>query len=193
MIDESQTPGAASREPPPAGSSGEGRAMMLRVAAIDAFGLHPVSHPLSQMIRYGLIAGCGYLLAIAAYSGELAIGIAPYLGLGIAFVLNGLFNFALIRMWAFPPSGRRLHVDLSRFALVAAGSFVVNYASFAVLYSLAGLGAETSQRLAILIAAPVTFIANRVWGFRARASQPAAQTDVGAAAASAKKTSYSRM
>jgi putative flippase GtrA len=59
----------------------------------------------SQLIRYGVIAGCGYLLAIAIYSGELAIGIAPYLALGIAFGLNALFNFALIRLWHFLQAG----------------------------------------------------------------------------------------
>jgi putative flippase GtrA len=126
----------------------------------------PVEHPTVQVIRYGLIAGCGYLLAIAIYSGELAIGIPPYAALGVAFVLNGLFNFTLIRIWAFPPSGRAVKSDLSRFAIVAAVSFVFNYASFAVLYSAIGLGASTSQRLAILIAAPVTFLLNRLWSFR---------------------------
>jgi putative flippase GtrA len=123
-------------------------------------------HPAHQLVRYGIVAGCGYLLAIAFYSGELAVGIAPYPALGIAFVLNGLFNFTLIRIWAFPPSGRAVKSDLSRFAIVAAVSFVFNYASFAILYSAIGLGASTSQRLAILIAAPVTFLLNRLWSFR---------------------------
>jgi putative flippase GtrA len=128
--------------------------------------LRPAEHPTVQVIRYGLIAGCGYLLAITIYSGELAIGIPPYAALGIAFVLNGLFNFAFIRIWAFPPSGRAVSSDLTRFGIVAAVSFVLNYASFAVLYSVIGLGASTSQRLAILIAAPVTFLLNRLWSFR---------------------------
>jgi putative flippase GtrA len=114
-----------------------------------------------------MVVGCGYLLAVVFYSGELAIGVSPYLGLGVAFVLNGLFNFYLIRLWAFPPSGRSLRSDLGRFSVVAAGSFVVNYASFAALYSVAGIEAETSQRLAIIIAAPITFLANRLWSFRA--------------------------
>jgi putative flippase GtrA len=90
-------------------------------------------------------------------------------------VLNALFNFALLRMWAFPPSGRSLASDLRRFGVVAAASFVVNYSCFAALYSLVGLRATVSQRLAILIAAPVTFLANRLWSFRARvpaASRP---------------------
>lgn len=128
--------------------------------------LRPAGHPTVQVIRYGLIAGCGYLLAIAFYSGELAVGIGPYPALGIAFVLNGLFNFAFIRIWAFPPSGRTVRSDLARFGIVAAISFVFNYASFAVLYSVIGIGASTSQRLAILIAAPVTFLLNRLWSFR---------------------------
>jgi putative flippase GtrA len=160
--------------------------VVLGMAVLDAFALQAVSHPVSQAIRYGLIAACGYLLAIAAYSGELALGIPPYLALGIAFVLNGMVNFVLIRAWAFPASGRRLHVDLSRFGVVAAGSFVVNYASFALLYSAIALGAETSQRLAILIAAPVTFIANRVWGFRANVPQPSDQPGAAASASSRK-------
>jgi dolichol-phosphate mannosyltransferase len=146
----------------------------------------------SQIVRYIVIAGCGYLLAIAVYSGELTIGIAPYLGLGIAFVLNGLFNFALIRIWAFPPSGANLRSDLARFCVVAAASFAVNYSVFAVLYSAIGLAADTSQRLGILIAAPVTFLGNRVWSFRARraeADQPLAAADP----TSVKKESYSRM
>jgi putative flippase GtrA len=152
----------------------------------------PSTHGGVQLVRYGIVVGFGYLFAIALYSGELAIGIAPYLALGIAFVLNGLFNFAFIRLWAFPPSGRRVHADLARFWIVAAASAVVNYASFALLYSAIGLGAETSQRLAILIAAPVTFLANRLWSFRRRA-EPESQPPSEPAATSARKESYSRM
>ncbi len=179
----------------------------LRGPVCAAFGFHPVVHPISQALRYIAIAGCGYLLAVGAYSGELTLGIAPYLGLGIAFVLNGLFNFALLRVWAFPSSGRGLGSDLARFCAVAAVSFLVNYATFAALYSAIGLAADTSQRLGILIAAPVTFLGNRIWSFRVqRAEEPhqdeasaqggaPAQADGagGPAPTSARNESYSRM
>jgi putative flippase GtrA len=112
------------------------------------------------------------VLAIVLYALELHIGIEAYLALGLTFVVNGVFNFALIRVWAFPPSGRRLHSDFGRFCIVAAASFIVNYASFALLYSAVGLRATTAQRLAIIIAAPVTFLANRLWSFRARPLAP---------------------
>ena len=149
---------------------------------------------LSQILRYGVVAGSGYLLAIAFYSGEISIGVAPYVGLGIAFVVNGLYNFTLIRIWAFPPTGRSVRSELGRFCVVAAGSFVVNYASFAILYSAVGLAATTSQRLAILIAAPVTFFANRLWSFRRGAGEhTTTQAVVVPSATSERKTSYSRM
>lgn len=121
-----------------------------------------------QLLRYGIVAGLGYLLAVALYAGELDLGVPAYPALGVAFVLNGLFNFVLIRAWAFPPSGRNAGSDLARFCAVAALSLVVNYSSFAVLYSLVHLHATTAQPLAILIAAPVTFFANRFWSFQRR-------------------------
>jgi GtrA-like protein len=135
-----------------------------------------------QTVRYGIVVACGYLLAIAFYAGELEVGVSAYPAFGVVFVLNGLFNFALLRAWAFSPSGRSVGSDFGRFCVVAAASFVVNYASFAVLYSALGLHATTAQRLAILIAAPVTFLANRLWSFRARASSRETSS-VGATAA----------
>ncbi len=124
-----------------------------------------------EIVRYGAVVACGYLLAIVFYAGELDVGVPPYAALGGAFVLNGLFNFALLRAWVFPPSGRSVRSDLGRFCMAAALSAVVNYASFAVLYSVLGMHATLAQRIAILIAAPVTFLANRLWSFRARAGK----------------------
>jgi putative flippase GtrA len=158
---------------------------------VRAFGLATPTHPLTQLVRYGIVAVCGYLVAIALYSGELALGVPPYLGLGVAFVVNGIFNFVFVRRWAFPPSGRDARSDFVRFCAVATVSFVVNYASFALLYSAVGLHAAAAQRLAILIAAPVTFLANRLWSFAA--GNPQAQDRPGVASTSAKNKSYSRM
>jgi putative flippase GtrA len=120
-----------------------------------------------QILRYGTVAATGYLFAIALYSGELAVGVTPYTALGIAFILNGLYNFVLMRLWVFPSTRRPAHRDLARFGAVATLSLTVNYASFGALYSLIGLHPATAQRIAILIAAPVTFVANRQWSFRA--------------------------
>jgi putative flippase GtrA len=141
---------------------------------------HPPGHSLSaltaarvpmQLLRYAAVVGSGYLLAIALYPGVLALDVAPYLAFGIVFVLNGLYNFALLRAWVFAPSGRRALHDLARFALIAALSLLVNYAAFSVLYSALSLAASAAQRLAIFLAAPVTFAANRLWSFQAVGAQ----------------------
>jgi putative flippase GtrA len=152
--------------------------------------LYPV---LGQLVRYALVVSSGYVLAIAIYSGELAIGISPYPALGVAFVLGGAYNFTLVRRWAFSPSGRGLRSDLTRFCGVAAMSFVCNYASFAILYSVLELPAETAQRLAILIAGPVTFLGNRFWSFRASGIVPVCHAGEQASATSARNESYSRI
>lgn len=136
--------------------------------------VHHLSRPaddraFGQMVRYVLAAGVGYLLSLAIYALALAIGVPPYPAIVISFVLNGLFNFYVVRAWAFPSSGRRAHEDLTRFCVVAAGSLVINYGSFAVLYSLLGLPALVAQALAIAIAAPFGFLANRLWSFRSTA------------------------
>lgn len=125
-----------------------------------------------EIVRYGAVVACGYVLAIVLYAVELDIGVPAYTALGVAFVVNALFNFSLFRLWVFPASGRSLGSDLARFCVAAALSAVVNYASFAVLYSAIGMRATLAQRLAILIAAPVTFLANRLWSFRASSSEP---------------------
>lgn len=119
-----------------------------------------------QLVRYIIIAGCGYLLAMAIYATELAVGVPPYPAIIVTFVANGLFNFAMMRVWAFPPSGRQPRSELVRFCAVAAGSLVVNYASFAVLYSGLGVPPTPAQAMAIAIAAPFGFVANRLWSFR---------------------------
>ncbi len=122
---------------------------------------------LAQLLRYATVVGSGYLLAIAFYPLELELGVPPYVAFGITFAANGAYNFALLRVWVFPPSGRRVHHDAARFTLVAALSLLVNYAAFSALYETAGLSAVDAQRLGTVIAAPVTFLANRLWSFGA--------------------------
>lgn len=105
---------------------------------------------------------------MSLYVAELAVGVAPYPAVAVAFVVNGAFNFTLLRLWAFPASGRPFHSELKRFCLVATASLAVNYSSFALLYSVAGAPAIPAQALAIVIATPVGFVCNRLWSFARR-------------------------
>lgn len=150
-------------------------------------GRHRIS---AQLARYGLVVGSGYLLAVAFYSGELALGVAPYFAFGATFVVNGIYNFVLIRLAVFPSSGRSVRSELMRFCAIAAISLLLNYASFGVLYSAIGMSAEWAQRLAVFIAAPITFIGNRAWSFRGRETSHKAHRERPMVV---RKESYSRM
>ena len=122
----------------------------------------------NQLVRYVVVAGLGYCFAVGVYALELAIGVPEYPAVAGVFVLNGRFNFVGVRLWAFPPSGQKAHRDLGRFAVVAGGSLIINYTSFYLLFSVAGLPALLAQALAIAIAAPLGFVANRLWSFASR-------------------------
>jgi putative flippase GtrA len=126
----------------------------------------PTDRAAQQATRYLVVAGCGYLLAVGAAAVLVTIGVAPYADVITVFILNGLFNFAMVRAWAFPPSGRRPAHDLRRFCVVAGVSLGINYGSFALLYSVIDFPSIVSQAAAIAIAAPFGFLANRLWSFR---------------------------
>lgn len=128
---------------------------------------------MGQLLRYLIVGGAGYLLAMACFAVAIAAGIPPYAAIVLVFVLNGAFNFTFFRIWVFPPSGRNVESEAWRFAAVALLTLTVNYALFAVLYTLLGVPAVPSQALAIVGATPVSFAANRGWAFRLGATRPA--------------------
>jgi putative flippase GtrA len=120
-----------------------------------------------QLFRYVVVGGCGYVLAMVLYAGQVAAGVSPYAAVPVAFVANGLFNFALNRAWSFPASGRPVRSELARFGVVALASLVVNYATLYLLYGVAGMPPVPAQALAIIVAVPVGFLGNQRWSFRA--------------------------
>jgi putative flippase GtrA len=120
-----------------------------------------------QLLRYLVVGGCGYVLALVLYAGQLAVGVPPFTAVPLAFVANGLFNFAVNRIWSFPSSGRTVQHELGRFGIIALASLVVNYGSMYLLYEVVGVAALPAQALAIIIATPVGFLGNKLWSFRA--------------------------
>jgi putative flippase GtrA len=119
-----------------------------------------------------VVGGCGYLLAIACYAAATTIGVPAYPAVAMVFALNGAFNFTLFRLWAFPQSGRAVHSELRRFGAVAIASLAVNYSIFALLYSAIAMPALPAQAIAIVVATPVGFVANRMWSFQPTVAMP---------------------
>jgi putative flippase GtrA len=133
--------------------------------------LRPPRDHREEMVRFVIVGGCGYVLAMALYAAEIELGVSPYVAVPPVFVLNGLFNFTFNRLWSFPRSGRRVHDELGRFALVAAASLATNYGVLYLLHDVAGLAAVPAQALAVIAATPVGFLGNKFFSFAAP-SQP---------------------
>lgn len=121
--------------------------------------------PRGEALRYLIVGGCGYVLAMALYASEVWSGVPTFAAVPLAFVANGLFNFFLNRYWSFPASGRRISSELGRFAVVALASLIVNYAMLYILHVVAGIPAVPAQAIAIVVATPVGFVGNKLWSF----------------------------
>lgn len=108
------------------------------------------------------------MLAMAVYSAEIAVGVSAYAAVLPAFVLNGVFNFVANRAWSFPQSGLTVPTELRRFLVVAAVTLASNYAALHLMHDVAGLAAVPAQAIAIVLVAPIGFLGNKLWSFRAR-------------------------
>lgn len=102
---------------------------------------------------------------MALYSALIALEVSPYVALPPVFVLNGLYNFSLARVWAFPASGRPLRQELTRFCAVAVVSLIANYAFLFLLHDGFGMPAVPAQALAIALSVPVGFLGNKLYSF----------------------------
>jgi putative flippase GtrA len=119
------------------------------------------------LLRYIAVGASGYVLAMAFYGLLLLLDVSPYAAVPPTFVMNGLYNFTLNRMWSFAASGAPLQRELARFTAIAAVSLVVNYATLFLLHDVAGMTAFVAQALAIVVATPVGFLGNKYWSFAA--------------------------
>lgn len=133
-------------------------------AALHRLTRPPQDHR-EEMARFLVVGGCGYVLAMAFYAAEIALGVSPYVAVPPVFILNGVFNFTLNRLWSFPRSGRRVHDELGRFVVVAAASLLVNYTVLYLMHGVAGLPPVPAQAIAIIAATPVGFLGNKFFSF----------------------------
>ena len=118
-----------------------------------------------EVLRFLVVGGFGYVLAMIFYAALIALGVSPYLAVPPVFVFNGLFNFVLNRLWSFPRSGRPVSEELGRFTLVAAGSLAANYSVLYLLHGVVGMHPVPAQALAIVAATPVGFLGNKFFSF----------------------------
>lgn len=120
-----------------------------------------------QLVRFALVGTSGYAVNLAVFALALGSGVDYRAAALTAFVVALANNFVWNRLWTFRTAIGPLESQAARFVLVSTGAFLVSLAILSVLVRDAGAPKLLAQAAALVAVTPVSFIANKLWSFRA--------------------------
>jgi len=118
----------------------------------------------SQFLRFCLVGASGYAVNLAVYSALLAAGVHYLAAAAISFLVAALSNYAWNRVWTFRTAAAPILGQGARALTVSALSLGANQLFLVVLVA-AGAGHLDAQAVAIVLATPFSFAANKLWAF----------------------------
>ena len=121
----------------------------------------------AQLVRFGLVGASGYVVNLAVFWLALGAKLDYRAAAAVAFVVALVNNFVWNRLWTFRDAPGRLEGQAFRFVLVSTGAFLVSLAMLSVLVRDAGVPELTAQAAALVAVTPLSFLANKLWSFRA--------------------------
>jgi dolichol-phosphate mannosyltransferase len=121
-----------------------------------------------QLVRFGAVGTSGYLLNLLTFwLGTHVAGLHYGVASALAAVVAITNNFNLNRRWTFAARDGHAGSQAARFLLVSTTGFLLGLSGLWLLIEQAGLPALPSQALAVACVAPLTFILNKRWTFKA--------------------------
>jgi putative flippase GtrA len=122
-----------------------------------------------QLVRFAVVVGAlGYLINVAAFSLLVEIHDMHYLAAAaLAFCVAVTNNFLLNRYWTFKATHAAAILQARRFLAVSLTSLALNLAALDALVAVAKLHQVLAQIMAIGVATPISFTANKLWSFSA--------------------------
>jgi putative flippase GtrA len=118
----------------------------------------------SQFVRFCAVGASGYALNLAVYAMLLAFGLHYLVAAALAFFVAAGSNYLWNRTWTFRTSDAPVLEQGLRALVVSALSLAANQVFLVVLVS-AGAGHLAGQAVAIVLATPFSFAANKLWAF----------------------------
>jgi putative flippase GtrA len=119
----------------------------------------------AQALRFAVVGTSGYGLNLSVYALGLAAGLDFRLAASSSFLAAAANNYTWHRLWTFRAEGK-VAVEGARFLAVSLAALAANVAVLSALVAL-GRGELDAQAAAILLVAPLSFLANKHWSFRA--------------------------
>lgn len=118
----------------------------------------------NQFVRFCAVGASGYAVNLAVYATLLAFGLHYLAAAAIAFLVAAVSNYLWNRAWTFRTSEAPLLGQGGRALAVSALSLGANQLFLLVLVR-AGAGHLAAQAVAIALATPFSFAANKLWAF----------------------------
>jgi len=118
----------------------------------------------NQFLRFCLVGASGYAVNLAVYATLLDAGLHYLAAAAVAFLVAATSNYAWNRTWTFRTSGAPLVGQGARALVVSGLSLGANQLFLLALVS-AGAGHLAAQAVAIVLATPFSFAANKLWAF----------------------------
>ena len=132
----------------------------------------------SQFVRFCAVGASGYAVNLAVYATLLAAGLHFLAAAAISFLVAAASNYAWNRVWTFRTTAAPFLGQGARALTVSVLSLAANQLFLVVLVA-AGAGQLAGQAVAIALATPFSFAANKLWAFaeyaRVGEVQPVAQ------------------
>lgn len=128
----------------------------------------------SQFVRFCAVGVSGYVVNLAVYAALLAAGLHYLAAAAVAFVVAAGSNYVWNRTWTFGTTEAPILGQGARALVVSALSLGANQFFLLVLVA-AGAGHLAGQAVAIVLATPFSFAANKLWAFADRGSAPEPQ------------------
>jgi putative flippase GtrA len=121
-----------------------------------------------QLVRFGTVGACGYAINLATFAVCLHLLALDYrISAAIAFVVSVLNNFWLNRHWTFGAGNDHPAPQALRFITVYLVTFGFTYMVLIALVDGAGTSKILAQAIANACAAPLSFVGQKLWSFRA--------------------------
>ncbi len=120
-----------------------------------------------EAVRFGIAGVIQNALNVAVFALATGLGMGYRIAAVVAGVAALIVSFALNRAWTFPGRGAPVHHQGLRYALVFASAVALGVVLLTLFVEVAGLPEVAAQVAAILIVAPLSFLIQRTWVFRA--------------------------
>jgi putative flippase GtrA len=120
-----------------------------------------------EAARFAVVGVLQNALNVAVFALATAIGVHYRVAAVLAALVALLASFAFNRAWTFPGRAAPIHHQGARYALVFASAVALGVLLLTLFVEVAGLPEVPAQVAAIVIVAPLSFLAQRSWVFRA--------------------------